>query len=62
VFITNSFEDLSRSVNNFMPPEEILALFRIADVDRDRRTLAEFKRLFGMQYPVFNFYVGVMGE
>jgi len=30
-------------VNNFMPPEEILALFRIADIDRDKRiTLYEF--------------------
>jgi Ca2+-binding EF-hand superfamily protein len=43
-----SFDDLSRSVNNFMPPEEIIALFRIADIDRDGRlTYSEFKSLFG---------------
>lgn len=32
-----------------MPPEEILALFRIADIDRDKRiTLSEFQSLFNI--------------
>ena len=46
-YLSYSFDELSRSVDNFMPPEEIVALFRLADIDRDRRlTYSEFQLLF----------------
>jgi hypothetical protein len=45
--LISSFDDLSREVNSYMPPEEIVAIFRLADIDRDRRlTFSEFVLLF----------------